>query len=147
MQYKVKVKNRTVKVWDSQGNYGWAKCHPLDKFDVGVGFKIAVDRINSGFEIGDSFRFCTETDVGKYCDGTDSAMSYVFSMPNFVTVRFSYNVSPFVINSILTEYTVRYSFMNHKTGDRLYIVEDESGRYFCLKNLRKIKCGDIFYGV
>ena len=53
MQYKVKVKNRTVKVWDSEGNYGWAKCHPDDKFDVGVGFKVAVSRIKPGFEVCD----------------------------------------------------------------------------------------------
>ena len=146
MQYKVKVKNRTVKVWDSQGNYGWAKCHPEDKFDIGVGFKIAVDRINPGFEIGDKFRF-RSTSIKKYCNGMDSAMSYVFAMPNFVGVRFCYNVSPFEVNMLNTEYTVQYSFMNYKTGDNLYIIEDKNGRYFCFKNLIKEKHGDTVYGV
>ena len=148
MQYKVKVKNRTVKVWDSKGNYGWAKCHPLDKFDVGVGLKIALDRINPGFEVNDVFQFNGLTDTKKYCSPDNySTMDYIYSMPSFVTVRYCYGISPFDVNPLDTAYTVRYAFMNYKCGDMLYIIEDEKGRYFCFKNLRKVKCGDIFYGV
>lgn len=65
MRYKVKVKNRTVKVWDSEGNYGWSKCHPLDEFDVGVGFKIAVSRIGEKPKTGGKVKLSWKDDYKK----------------------------------------------------------------------------------
>lgn len=147
MQYKVKVRNRTVKVWDSEGNYGWAKCHPDDKFDVGVGFKIAVSRIKPGFEVGDRLQLAWWGDSKKFCDTKDSAMDYVNAIPAYYAVRFCYGVKPWEVNTVDVEYFVRYSFMNYKSGDKLYIIEDNRGRLFCFKNLIKEKYGDTFYGV
>ena len=147
MQYKVKVKNRTVKVWDSEGNYGWAKCHPDDKFDVGVGFKIAVSRIKPGFDVGDKLQLAWYSESKKFCDTNDSAMAYVNAIPAYDAVRYCYGVNPREVNTVCAEYFVRYSFTNYKNGDKLYIIEDDVGRLFCYKNLIKEKYGDIVYGV
>ena len=147
MQYKVKVKNRTVKVWDNQGNYGWSKCHPEDKFDVGVGFKIAVSRIGQKLEIGDSFRLLWQGEDKKFCSKDDSAILYVYSLPDYDVMRFCYGTNPKSVNPVDMKYSVLYSFMNKKSGDTVYIIEDGYGRLFCYKNLIKEKHGDILYGV
>lgn len=147
MQYKVKVKNRTVKVWDSEGNYGWAKCHPDDKFDVGVGFKIAVSRIKPGFEVGDKLQLAWWIDNNKFCGTNDSAMAYVNAIPAYDAVRYCYGVNPWEVNPLGTEYFVRYAFMNYKSGDKLYIIEDNKGRLFCCKNLIKEIYWETVYGV
>lgn len=147
MQYKVKVKNRTVKVWDSDGNYGWAKCHPLDKFDVGVGFKIAVSKIKPGFGNGDRFQLAWWGDRKKFCDTKDSAMVYVESIPSHDAFHFCYGVAPWEVNTVDEEYFIRYSLTNYISGDKLYIIEDNQGRLFCFKNLVKEEHGDAVYGV
>lgn len=147
MQYKVKVKNRTVKIWDNKGNYGWAKCHPEDKFDVGVGFKIAVSRIKQKLEIGDRFQLLWRGEDKKFCNKDDSAILYVYSLPDYDVMRFCYGTNPKSVNPVDMEYSVLYSFANKKNGDTLYIIEDGYGRLFCYKNLIREKRGDILYGV
>lgn len=147
MRYKVKVKNRTVKVWDSDGNYGWAKCHLDDKFDVGVGFKIAVSRIGEKPKIGDKVKLSWKDDYKKFCDTDSVEMAHFCAMPRQYSIRFCYGVSPYLVNTKDTVYTVVHTETNRNNGDVLYFIEDKYGRIFCFKNLVKRKTKGDFYGI